>query len=274
MSERRAIFLDFDGTYADRGTVPAGHVSTVRAARAAGHLVFLCTGRPKSMLSAHVLAAGFDGMVAAAGGYVEVGGQVVRDRRFPDELAARVVTVLDAHDVAYLLEAPEAVYGPPGVDDRLRARLAERFPDASARNEAEDILTDLRMSEDLAGTSFGKVTIVESRVPVTVLAEAIGDGIAVLPSSIEGMGDSAGEIYLADVHKATGMAIVVAHLALRREDVVAFGDGPNDLEMLRYAGVAVAIEGAHPDLVAAADHIARGPHEEGLVTAFTELGLT
>lgn len=273
MTGRRAVFLDFDGTYADRGVVPAGHVAAVRAARAAGHRVFLCTGRPKSMLSAHVLDAGFDGLVAAAGGYVEVGERVLLDRRFPAELAARVLTVLDAHDVAYLLEAPDAVDGRPSVEGRLRALLAGHFADPSGRDGMADILVSLRTSEDLSGASFGKVTIFDSPVAVATLAEAIGPGVGVLPSSIQGMGDSAGELYLVGVHKAAGMEAVVEYLGLERRDVIAFGDGPNDLEMLQYAGVGVAIDGGHPDVIAAADSVTLGPRYEGLVAAFAALGL-
>ena len=60
-SPRWALFLDVDGTYAHRGVVPAGHVAVVRAARARGHAVLLCTGRPRSMLQPRLLEAGFDG---------------------------------------------------------------------------------------------------------------------------------------------------------------------------------------------------------------------
>lgn len=279
MTGRRAIFLDFDGTYADRGLVPEGHVGAVRAARAAGHAVFLCTGRPRAMLSADVLRAGFDGLVAAAGGYVEVAEQVVLDRRFPAELARRALAVLDEHDVAYLLEAPEAVYGPPGVAERLRALLAGHFSEPAGgagpagRDGTADILAQLRPASELGEASFGKVTIFDSPVSVTTLAAAIGDGIGVIPSSIQGMGDSAGELYLLGVHKAVGMEVAVAHLGLARADTVAFGDSLNDVEMLEYAAVGVAIDGGHPDVLAVADHVARGPEQEGLVAAFAALGL-
>lgn len=274
MTPRKAVFLDFDGTYADRGAVPEGHVAAVRAARAAGHLVLLCTGRPKSMLAEHVLNAGFDGIVAAAGGYVEVDGEVLLDTRFPADLAATVLQILDAHDVAYILEAPEALHGRPGVDERLQAILGGFFTDAPGEGGPQDILVNLRMSADLSGASFGKVTLFDSPVPVASLAEAIGNGIAVIPSSIHGMGDSAGELYLEGVHKAGGMAVVVERFSLERRNVIAFGDGLNDVEMLEYAGLGVAIEGSHPDVVAAADRVAAGPERAGLVEAFAALGLT
>lgn len=271
---QRLVFLDFDGTYADHGVVPPGHVEAVRVARAAGHRVFLCTGRPKSMIPAGVLAE-LDGFVAAAGGYVEIGGQVLADVRFPADLASKAVTLLDEHDVAYLLEAPEAVYGPPGVDRRLADLLAGhlRSTDSPEREGPLDILAALRMADDLTGASFGKITCFDSPEPIAALADQIGPGIAALPSSIPDMGDSAGELYLPSVHKAVGIQTVADHLGVDRSRTVAVGDGLNDVEMIEYAGTGVAIAGSDPRVLAVADLVVPGPHENGLVTAFAELGL-
>jgi hydroxymethylpyrimidine pyrophosphatase-like HAD family hydrolase len=66
----RAIFLDIDGTYADHGLAPEAHVTAVRTARRLGHLVFVCTGRPLSMVPGHILEAGFDGSITGAGARV------------------------------------------------------------------------------------------------------------------------------------------------------------------------------------------------------------
>lgn len=226
------------------------------------------------MIVPSVLAE-LDGFVAAAGGYVEVDGQVLADHRFPAELAARVVALLDEHDVAYLLEAPEAVYGPPGVDGRLGTLLAGhlRSSDSPEREGPRDILDALRMSDDLSAAAFGKVTYFESPVAGADLMGELGSSVGVLPSSIPDMGDSAGELYLPWVHKALGIETVIERLGIGREQVIAVGDGLNDVEMLEYAAVAVAIEGSDPRVLSVADHIAAGPHDEGLVPAFAQLGL-
>ena len=254
--------------------MPAAHEAAVRAARANGHYVLLCTGRPRSMISDDVLRAGFDGYVLGAGCQVVVGDEVLADRRFPDDLAERVRAVLDRHGAAYVLESPEAVYGRPGVDQRLM-RLIDTVlrPAGLEEGGPTDILGALVMTDELDGHAFGKAVFFDSPVAAAVLAAELGEAVHVERSSIPGLGDSAGEVSVKGVHKALGLALVVEHLGLTRDDVVAVGDGPNDVEMLEYAGVGVAVEGADAALLAVADRTTPGPAEAGVATLFAELGL-
>ncbi|MEE2522044.1 HAD-IIB family hydrolase [Pseudarthrobacter sp. J75] len=275
----RAVFLDVDGTYADYGVVPDGHVRAVQAARAAGHKVFLCTGRPLSMLPPSILAAGFDGVVASAGAYVQVAGEVLVDRRLPDDLAYRAVAALDAHGAVYILEAVEALYAPESVEARLRSIVRQHFsnhPDGPEAGSSAILgaVRPLPAPADAADLpAFAKVSVFESPVPMEQLVTEIGDGIAVVANSIVEEGRHAGELYQAGLSKADGVAAAIAHLGIAREDTVAVGDGENDLEMIAYAGIGVVIEGSSPALMALADRTAAPPHEEGLVAAFAELGL-
>jgi Cof subfamily protein (haloacid dehalogenase superfamily) len=268
------VFLDVDGTYAHHGVVPPAHEAAVRAVRSAGHLVVLCTGRPKAMVPPHMTAAGLDGFVGGAGAYVEVGGRVLADVRFPVDAAARAVEVLDAHDAAYILEGPDLLLARPGTDERLAALFAARVPGLAGEvGGGADILARLTMSDDLTGASFGKVTCFDGDVPIDLLAAEIGPGIAALPSSIVELGDAAGELYLASMHKAVGLRIAAEALGVALADVIAVGDGLNDVEMLAAAGTGVAIEGADPAVLAVADRVAAGPEHDGLVALFAELGL-
>ncbi|MCO1339929.1 hypothetical protein BJH93_13690 [Kocuria polaris] len=268
----RAVFLDVDGTYADHGIVPEGHVRAVRAARAAGHKVLLCTGRPLSMLDDEILGAGFDGIVASAGAYAKVGDDVLLDRRFPADLAARTVEVLDVHDAVYILEAQEALHEPQAAEERLHAIIEEHF--RGSPEGAAAILGALRPADDLAAVPFAKVSVFASPVPMSRLLAEIGDGVAVVENSIAAEGRHSGELYLHGISKADGLEAAIEHLGIAREHSIAMGDGENDLEMMAYAGVGVAIEGSSPQLTALADLTAAPPREEGLVAAFAELGLS
>lgn len=271
----RAVFLDVDGTYADYGVVPAGHVRAVRAAREAGHKVLLCTGRPVSMLPPTILGAGFDGLVASAGAYVEVGGEVLLDRRFPTDLAASTVAALDEHDAVYVLESQESLHVPPAAVARLRTIIEAHFrrgPDGRATGSSA-ILDSMRPITNPKAVSFAKISVFDAPIPMELLARQIGEAIAVVENSIADEGRHAGELYQRGISKADGVAAVAAHLGINRGDTIAIGDGQNDLEMIAYAGVGIAIEGSSPELLALADRTAAPPHREGLVAAFAELGL-
>ncbi|MDD0856895.1 HAD hydrolase family protein [Arthrobacter alpinus] len=163
----RAIFLDVDGTYADFGVVPEAHVEAVRAVRAAGHKVLICTGRPLPMLPESIMGAGFDGVVASAGAYIEVAGEVLVDKRFPADLRSRALAALDAHDTVYVLESQEATFVTPAGEDRLRAHIAAHYASAPADRAigSSAILAGLTVRADLSTTTFAKISVFESPSP-------------------------------------------------------------------------------------------------------------
>ena len=68
------------------------------------------------------------------------------------------------------------------------------------------------------------------------------------------------EINSRAANKGAALRALAEHLGLRREQVMAFGDGTNDITMLQYAGIGVAMENGAPETKAAADRIA--PHHE------------
>ena len=277
----RAIFLDIDGTYADHGLAPDAHVEAVRTARRLGHLVFVCTGRPLSMVPGHILEAGFDGTITGAGARVELNGEVLKDTRFQQDLAARIVDTLDAHDVAYILEAPESLHGRKGVDQRLRDVLGPIFAGRPQHDGVlstdvdplEDILGPMQYSDDLRSTSYAKISCFDSAVPLRQLVDRLGPEVGLIPSSLSALGDRAGEIFMAGTHKAVGIQVVESRLGLDRADIVAIGDSANDIEMLEYAGIGIAVEGGHPAVLAVADRVTPGPAGNGVALAFDELGL-
>ena len=65
------------------------------------------------------------------------------------------------------------------------------------------------------------------------------------------------------VSKASGLEQVVTRLGLGAQDVLAIGDGRNDIEMLRWAGRGVAMGQASPDVIEAADDVTASVHDDG-----------
>jgi len=67
-----------------------------------------------------------------------------------------------------------------------------------------------------------------------------------------------------EVTKASGMEFLAERLGVAREHTVAFGDGENDVELLEWAGYAVAVANAHDRVVAVADYICPRDSDEGV----------
>ena len=72
------------------------------------------------------------------------------------------------------------------------------------------------------------------------------------------------EISAAGVTKATTLALLAADLGVDAADVVAFGDMPNDLPMLAWAGTSYAMADAHPTVIQTAQHLAGGHDDDGV----------
>lgn len=72
------------------------------------------------------------------------------------------------------------------------------------------------------------------------------------------------EISAPDVTKASTLSLLCDRLGVASEEVIAFGDMPNDLPMLTWAGTSYAMAGAHRTVTEVADHMAPGHDEDGV----------
>ena len=72
------------------------------------------------------------------------------------------------------------------------------------------------------------------------------------------------ELSSVGVDKAAGVGSVASSRGLSSEDVLAFGDMPNDVALLSWAGWGVAVANAHPEALAAADQIGASNDEDGV----------
>ncbi|MDR2614344.1 MAG: Cof-type HAD-IIB family hydrolase [Candidatus Accumulibacter sp.] len=79
------------------------------------------------------------------------------------------------------------------------------------------------------------------------------------------------DVQLRAVNKWTACQWVMARAGFAPEQAIAFGDGLNDVQMLRGAGIGIAMGNAHPELKAVADRIAPAPHEDGIARMLEEL---
>jgi hypothetical protein len=98
--------------------------------------------------------------------------------------------------------------------------------------------------------------------------ELLGQDVTVTSSSTT---EALLEISAPGVTKATALAGLAARHGISAEEVVAFGDMPNDLPMLDWAGRAVAVANAHPDVLALADEVTASNDEDGVALVLERL---
>ena len=107
-------------------------------------------------------------------------------------------------------------------------------------------------------------------------ADAMIERIAPLLSELvepshSGVNDSMLEFSPLGVSKATTLERFAARRGLTASDVIAFGDAPNDIPMLAWAGRSYAMGGGHRDAKAAATHVAQTSEEDGVAQVLEEI---
>ena len=252
----RLVALDIDGTVVDETNAISPAVqAAVDAVRAAGIHVVLSTGRAVPGVVEVAERLGIDLPQGEGGLGVASNGAVVFSYD-PFEIV---------HSVTF--DASEAVM-----------RVLEQVPDAIVA--VEDIGVGYRVNKHFpAGEVSGEITVQDIE---QLIAEPVARVVIRAPEHdaddfakvVAGLGLHDTNYYIGytawldiapdGVSKASGLDVLCERLGIEAADVLAVGDGHNDLEMLRWAGRGVAMGQAPPDLLAVADDVTGSVHEDGL----------
>jgi Cof subfamily protein (haloacid dehalogenase superfamily) len=251
----RLIVTDLDGTLLDEhGQVSPRNAGALRRASEAGARVVIATGRPVWWLGP-VLDAGFTGTAVCLNGAVvyDAGADdivstspltPVAMRRFVDALRERVADFTVAVERFGTDESccwAEYDYAHPWGE----ARFARGSRDQVLDQPAAKLL--IRAGEASASLAVAARAVADDQVHVTYSTDA---GLL--------------EVAAAGVDKGATLDRLARQWGVTPAEAVAFGDMPNDLEMLTWAGRGVAMGNGHPDIKAVADEVAPEHHRDGV----------
>jgi hydroxymethylpyrimidine pyrophosphatase-like HAD family hydrolase len=124
---------------------------------------------------------------------------------------------------------------------------------------------------DLVAQPAAKLLVKAGRQPPDAFNALVGGVLAGIGEATHSSTSGLVEVSAAGVTKAAGLAWVAERLGVPAGEVVAFGDMPNDLPMLAWAGLGVAMGNAHPAVLAAADDVTATNDEEGVATYLERL---
>ncbi|MEV6727339.1 MULTISPECIES: Cof-type HAD-IIB family hydrolase [unclassified Streptomyces] len=264
----RLIATDLDGTLLrDDKSVSLRTVAALAAAEEAGIEVFFVTGRPArwmDVVSDHVHGHGL--AICANGAAVvdlHAGRKFVQVRALPRATALTVVETLRAAapGTSFAVEMTtginyEPLYPPFFQDPGAHVATAEKLLEEDTDDTSAPVLKLLAHHAELAPDEF----------------LALARSVAGIHASITRSSPTALlEISALGVSKASTLELCCAERGISPAEVVAFGDMPNDVEMLRWAGTSYAMGNAHPDVIAAASGRTVANNEDGVAVVIERI---
>lgn len=259
--KRKALVLDIDGTLTNsRKEIAPATKDRIQTALEKGHICVLASGRPVYGMQryARELDLGrFGGFLLSHNGARVAAcdtGEVIYQKPMPlailpclYEFAARNGAGLATHldDTAISAFEPDGYVSWEAHINGMAVRHVEDFVD----------FVDFDIYMCFMTAEEEKAAVLEKK-----LQAVCGDAVSVYRSEPYFI-----EIVPRGVDKGNSLARLMAHLGIAREDVICCGDGFNDISMMRYAGVGVAMGNARQEVKEAADYVTASNDEDGLV---------
>jgi Cof subfamily protein (haloacid dehalogenase superfamily) len=259
----KLIAIDIDGTLLnEKNHLAQPTIDTITAARQKGIKVVLCTGRPLSGVKPYLDALSISGadeyaitfngaMSQSLDGKVITHQTLTYDEFLETEMLARKL------GVHYQFETMDAIYAfnrdlsPYSVGESYLVRLPIKY------RTPEEIKPDLVISKAMFVDFPKLITTANNQLP-----QSLRDQMYVVQSEpffIEIMNKKAS--------KGNALHALATDLGFSAENVMAIGDQGNDLTMIKYAGLGVAMENGIDDVKEAASFITKSNAENGVAYA-------
>ena len=257
----KAIFFDIDGTLVSfkTHTIPQSTRDALAQLREKGIKVFISTGRPKILMMKAVGDLPFDGYITLNGVhcFTSTGRDIYKDRIPADDIERLIrfnkqrpdIPFVFVHDDTWFITGVnEAVQE---VADLIEITIPPVRPIEYARDkEIMQIMGYFKAGDD-------------DEVFANVLKHCEPMRWYPLFADIIARGNS----------KSHGIDKVIAHYGIDLKDTMAFGDGGNDIPMLRHAGIGVAMGNAAPEVQNASDFVTTSVDEDGILNALKHFGV-
>ena len=252
----KAAFFDIDGTLLSFNThqVSEGTIRAFDTLHRHGVRTFISSGRPMVLIP--VMPVSFEGHITMNGGYVFVKDRILLSNPIPAaDLDAWLDFAKQQNLCTMLFTADGMMLAQPNeIGARLRDQLEFTMPpvidiDEMRSAKAYQIIAIMPAALDSQVASL----LPHCRLPRwhSAFTDIVANGNS----------------------KACGMDAICRHFSIRQEETLAFGDGANDIEMLQWAGIGVAMGNAEQIVKDHADFVTTDVDHEGIEQAVNQLFL-
>ena len=249
----KAIFFDIDGTLVSYKThrVPESAIEAIRRVRRSGVKIFIATGRPLPFIN-NLGELEYDGIVSVNGGCCTTAeGTLISKQTIPQEDIDRLIDDAAAHPMTIVFV---------NNDTALRINTWAATP---IYQETFKML-NIELPREVAPEAIRGMDVMQAIAFFTA-----DDEQRIMNELIPGCDIARWHPAFADcirrgTSKAYGIDQICRHYDIDISDTMAFGDGGNDIEMLRHAGIGIAMGNAPDDVKAEADMITAHVDEDGI----------
>ena len=259
--EPHILFFDIDGTLLEEET---GHMTertkqALQEARGNGHYTFLNTGRSFAELDPRLTELDFDGEVCGCGRHIKYLGRDLKKKTIDGEEAQKIVEILEKAKVQGLLEGEEYFYISKHTTNPKLLAVKNGF--------GEEVNQKCRYWEE-EKPSFQKLTIwLDKKSDLDMVKNYLQEKYDFIKRA-----EDFYEIIPVGHSKATGMEEVMRYLDIKREHTMAIGDSTNDLAMLEYANLSVAMGNSQDAVKEKVSFVTKSVTEEGVAHALSHFG--
>ena len=257
----KALFFDIDGTLVSFRThsVPKPTVEALAEARRRGVRIFISTGRPKPLIN------NLDPIESLIDGYITVNGAICT---VGSETVSR--NPIDPKDVEVILHAADRMDVPSLIVGEARAIVHNHKP-----------IVDRIFGGMLAITGIDRATTTDQMLeaPIYQMTPFFDTDQEAEVARLLRHSESTrwceyfSDVISADADKGRGMEIIAGHEGIALDECMAFGDGGNDISILKKAGTGVAMGNAGDEVKAAADYVTEHIDNEGVAKALRHFGV-
>lgn len=263
----KALFFDIDGTLVsfDTHEIPVSTIEALTAAKAKGIHIFIATGRPGIIinnLSALQERNLIDGYITMNGGYCFVGKEVIYKSTIPEADVEALMHYCTENNYPCIVvgENDICVCQP---NDMVKQIFHDFLKvDVLPVKTAEEVLEEVRQKKEVFQMTPFITEEEEEKVLPSIPNCEIGRWFPAF-ADITAKGNT----------KQRGIDEIIRHFNIRLEETMAFGDGGNDISMLRHAAIGVAMGNAKDDVKATANYVTSSVDEDGIANALKHFGV-
>jgi hypothetical protein len=207
-------------------------------------------------------------LIASNGSVYDTGDGKLHKSHFDEDLAAEMFRMAKDFGVTLSYFTHDTVFSSTisgalitkliynkGVPREYRVRTLLAANESVIRKNSDSIVNGIVVSKNNPGRLAAMRNELEKLSGVTIQSSG-RDNIELIPGKVD---------------KSYAVKALAEHFSIHQEDVICFGDGENDVTMLRYAGLGFAMENASDLVKNAADGIAPPNHESGIGLKLMEL---